>query len=77
MGGLASVDPSGASILLPEGEYQSCFNVFRSLGNPTNPNHVVVVFTEPGSDTIRIISLRKAVKRERVRYEKALKDRLG
>jgi uncharacterized protein len=38
---------------------------------------VVVVFTEPSSDTIRIISLRKAVKRERVRYEKALKDRLG
>jgi len=45
MGGLASVDPSGASILLPEGEYQSCFNVFRSLGNPTNPNHVVVAET--------------------------------
>jgi uncharacterized DUF497 family protein len=38
---------------------------------------VVVVFTEPGSGTISIISLRKAVKRERVRYEKALKDRLG
>ncbi|MBS3966388.1 MAG: hypothetical protein KGZ60_03945 [Truepera sp.] len=38
---------------------------------------MVVVFTEPGSDTIRIISLRKAVKRERVRYEKALTDRLG
>jgi len=38
---------------------------------------VVVVFTESRSDRIRIISLRKAVKRECVRYEKALKDRLG
>ncbi len=38
---------------------------------------VVVVFTEPEDDTIRVISLRKAVKRERVRYEQALKNRLG
>ena len=38
---------------------------------------VVVVFTEPSSDTIRIISLRKAVKHERIRYEQALKDGLG
>lgn len=38
---------------------------------------VVVIFTEPQAGTIRIISLRKAVKRERVRYERALKDRLG
>ena len=38
---------------------------------------VVVVYTEPSSDTIRIISLRKAVKHERIRYEQALKDGLG
>ncbi len=38
---------------------------------------IVVVFTEPAKDTIRFISLRKAVKRERVRYEQALKNRLG
>ena len=33
---------------------------------------VVVVFTEPQQDTIRIISARKANKYERKRYEQAL-----
>ena len=33
---------------------------------------VVVVFTEPRQDTIRIISVRKANKHERTRYEQAL-----
>jgi uncharacterized DUF497 family protein len=35
-----------------------------------------VVFTERGPDTIRIISLRKATKRESEQYEKAIQDRL-
>jgi len=34
---------------------------------------VVIVFTEPGMDIVRIISMRKATKRERVNYEKAIK----
>jgi len=38
---------------------------------------VVVVFTERGEDTIRIISLRKALTHERTRYEQVLQDRLG
>lgn len=38
---------------------------------------VVVVFTERSEDTIRIISLRKALKHERTRFEEALRDRLG
>ncbi|MGQ9554324.1 MAG: BrnT family toxin [Anaerolineae bacterium] len=38
---------------------------------------VVVVFTERGEDTIRIISLRKALKHERIRYEQAIANRLG
>jgi uncharacterized DUF497 family protein len=38
---------------------------------------VVVVFTERGEDVIRIISLRKALKHERQRYEQALRDQLG
>ena len=38
---------------------------------------VVVVFTEPARNTIRFISLRKAVKHERNKYEQALKNRLG
>lgn len=36
----------------------------------------VVVFTERGPETIRIISLRKATTRERKEYEKALQDGL-
>jgi uncharacterized protein len=35
-----------------------------------------VVFTERGPDTIRIISLRKATRRESEQYEKAIQDRL-
>lgn len=38
---------------------------------------VVVIFTEPEQDVIRLVSLRKAVKHERIRYEQSLKDRLG
>jgi hypothetical protein len=37
---------------------------------------VVVVFVERGEDTIRIISLRKALSYERKRYEEALRDGL-
>lgn len=37
---------------------------------------VVVVFTERGEDTIRIISLRKALKHERKKFEEALRDGL-
>ncbi|MFE1744774.1 BrnT family toxin [Coleofasciculus sp. H7-2] len=38
---------------------------------------VVVVYTEPDDQTIRIISLRKALPHERKRYEQYLKDELG
>jgi hypothetical protein len=38
---------------------------------------VVVVFTERDEDTIRIISLRKALKHERIRFEETLRDQLG
>jgi uncharacterized DUF497 family protein len=38
---------------------------------------VVVVFTEPDEQTIRIISLRKALPYERRRYEQFLQDELG
>jgi uncharacterized protein len=38
---------------------------------------VVVVYTEPDEETIRIISLRKALSHERKRYEQYLKNRLG
>jgi len=38
---------------------------------------VVVIYTEPDAQTIRIISLRKALPNERKRYEQYLKDELG
>ena len=37
---------------------------------------IVVVYTEPSENTIRIISLRKALSYERSRYEQFLKNRL-
>ena len=38
---------------------------------------VVVVLTERGKDTIRIISVRKALKHERKYYEKKIEDEFG
>jgi uncharacterized protein len=38
---------------------------------------VVLVFTEPDPDTIRVISVRKALTHERRRYEQHLKNELG
>lgn len=38
---------------------------------------VVVVFTELIAETIRVISLRKALKHERIKYEQAITDGLG
>lgn len=38
---------------------------------------VVVTFTESGAQTRRIISLRKALKHERKRLEKEIRNRLG
>jgi len=38
---------------------------------------VVVIYTEPDAETIRIISLRKALSHERRRYEQYLQNRLG
>lgn len=50
----------------------------RWIGIGTIQNRiVVVVYTEPDEDTLRIISLRKALKHERTRYEQILRDQLG
>jgi hypothetical protein len=38
---------------------------------------VVVVFTERDAETIRLISLRKASRYERIKYEEAITDELG
>ena len=51
----------------------------RWIGVGMMPNGIVavLVFTEKAEETIRIISMRKATKNERTRYEKAIKNRLG
>ena len=38
---------------------------------------VVIVFTEPDEDTIRVISFRKATSNERKQYEQAHKNEFG
>ena len=38
---------------------------------------VIVVYTEPDENTIRIISMMKALTHERIRYEQLLRDQLG
>jgi len=38
---------------------------------------VVVIFVEGEDDTIRIVSLRKALKYERKRFEEFIRDELG
>jgi len=38
---------------------------------------VVIIFTEPRPDTIRVISFRKATSDERKQYEKAYQDEFG
>ena len=38
---------------------------------------IVVVFTERDAETIRFISLRKASRHERIKYEQAITDGLG
>ncbi len=38
---------------------------------------VVVIFTYRSENTIRIISLRKALKHERKKFEEAIENRLG
>ena len=50
---------------------------WTGIGMMSNGIVIVFVFTERDQETIRIISMRKATKNERARYEKAIKNRLG
>ncbi len=38
---------------------------------------VVIAYTERDEETIRVISLQKALRHERTRYEQAIRDELG
>ena len=50
---------------------------WTGIGMMSNGIVIVFVFTERDQETIRIISMRKATKNERAKYEKAIKNRLG
>ena len=49
---------------------------WSGIGMMSNGIVVVLLFTEKQHETTRIISLRKATKNERTRYEKAIKNGL-
>ena len=65
--------PMRAALDTREGYGEDRLNGIGLLGNRI----VVVVFTGRGEDIIRIISLRKALRHERKKFEEALRDRLG
>ncbi len=52
---------------------EQCYIGIGLLGNRV----VIIIFTERGEDTIRVISLRKALKHERKQFEEAIRNRLG
>jgi len=47
------------------------------IGRMANGIIAVIVFTEKESETIRLISMRKASKKERKKYEENIQNRLG
>ena len=50
---------------------------WTGIGNMGNGIVTVIAFTRRGKETIRIISMRKASKKERQYYGKDIKNRLG
>jgi uncharacterized DUF497 family protein len=65
------------NILLARPDTQEDYGEGRWVGiGVTHGRIAVVVFTDRGPETIRIISLRKATRRERKQYKKAIEDEL-
>src|ERR1700732_2665283 len=63
----------GIFLFLPD--VRKDYGAIRWIGIGTiRGRAAVVAFTQRGPDTIRIISLRKATRRERKQYEKAVQD---
>jgi uncharacterized DUF497 family protein len=52
-------------------------DLWIGIGMLQNGTVVVIVFTEEENDVIRMISMRKASRNEKEKYEKEIKDRLG
>lgn len=65
--------PMRAALDLREDYGEDRWNGIGFLGNRI----VVVIFTYRNEDTIRIISLRKALKHERKKFKDAIENRLG
>jgi uncharacterized DUF497 family protein len=66
------------SYLLEEIDQREDYGEVRVKGTGVLDGRIVViVFSEPDEETIRVISLRKALTHERKQYERELKDRLG
>jgi uncharacterized protein len=64
-------------VLLVHPDVRNDYGEMRWIGVGTTRGRIaVVVFTERGSETIRVISLRKATRRERKEYEKAVEHQL-
>ncbi len=67
-----------ASPMLVEEDDREAYGERRWLGiGFLNGRIVVLIWTEPDEETIRIVSMRKAQSHERKRYEREIRDRLG
>lgn len=66
------------TLLLAELDTRTDYGEDRWIGIGMIRGRVAVVaYTEIDEETIRIISLRKALRHERIRYEQAIRNRLG
>ena len=78
--GLDFADASGmfASLMLSALDTRYDYGEDRWLGIGLSQDRIaVIVYTQPDAETVRVISLRKAVSHERRRFAEALKNRLG
>jgi len=73
----ADAEEMFCGILLFSPDVREDYGESRWVGiGTTRGRTAVVVFTERGPETIRIISLRKATRRESKQYKKAIQDQL-
>ena len=73
----ADAEEMFCGVLLFSPEVREDYGESRWVGiGTTRGRTAVVVFIERGPETIRIISLRKATRRESRQYEKAIQDQL-
>ena len=64
-------------LVIPDIRKEYGENRWIGIGRMNNGIIAVIVFTEKESGTIRVISMRKASKKERKKYEGNIQNRLG